>query len=1395
MMTLKMLRMVVGLSLVLSWPVQGAFVLQESFEAQEPGEINGQRGWISQGQIVSTAPGNPDNQVLRVAQPDSYAWLSLALGKNPQTTIFFRVQVENSNEDPVLPVLDWAMGLSPSGPNATNGMDAIDVQVRQNRNPDTDYPKRIQVRDGDNYLPLEDLIPQVWYGVWLVCDAQKRSYQVYMVGGQFTSPTRLQDFTGQFDFVLPTDHQLGSTMWFGLQTGTDHQAALYLDDLYLDVTGSNLSEPPYPPVPPRISGIIPADGTRYYPASPSNGVEFTVSTTTTNSLPTNGIFLTLNGLDVSGQLDIRGVTTRRQVAFDHLQPNLLYQAVITVTDQAGLTTTVPFSFDTFQENSIVSIEAEHYNFQAGQFIAAPDLSSVPSASNYVSQVGIEGVDLHVVNPNRTRVYRTNDLMSSVLSSDAPRAEYVTAGVPEVDLGPSVTSEWLNYTRDFPSNYYHVYVRMGSVPLSTTLATLDLVTANAGTNNQTTLPLGVFSSSASLSTNYGYLPLSDGTGNPMVILLNGRQTLRLTTWADGFQMNYLALIPDLSTNLKPPYVSRMFPFPGATDVMPDTPIEVSITDRDAKLDTNTVRLKLDAREVTTNLVFSRQLNVTTVFHQPTTFLRTGTMHKATLIYGVLGAPATLETNIWWFSMISNAVTLPFEYALPDGSGVSPRGFSVRLVQGSQVPLALDTIERAELQLLDLLVYNGIPITNEFSSLTGYSRLNQLVATNLISSNAPAGYFTNDTRWITATNHANNLAVETVAYLALKRGSYRFGIYSERSFRLTSGKAPYDLGLSVTSWTNAVTPTETVVNVLAQTNGVYPFRLVWEQSTGSGNLEWYLIDPTSKTRRLINDVSGSPSLVAYRYANGLTNPLSIVSQPTNEIHAATQTARFSVGVIYSTAFPVGTFFQWQTNKVNLPGANHPTYTTAPLELTDDGLKFRCVITVPGFASIFSDEAELRVVDHPGAPSVLKVTGSRTFNRIQIAFSEPVEQSSAEDISHYGVTGGLSILAAHLDETGTNVYLQTSPQQINTRYYVTINGVTDLVGWPIAADTRIPFTSFVLAHGYLTRELFTDIPGTNVVDLTSEPKFQDNYPDEIAGLTRFAVDSSGKTNYGQRIVGYLSPPETRNYVFRLAASDSAELWLSTDENPTHTALIARVEQATKLQQWTNDFHQTSGAISLLAGQNYYLEVLHKSAATNDHVELGWVVPCNCADTNMTEIVPGDYLSTYVNPDAASITIVKQPQDIAVPLHKTGTFTVEAVGASDLGTNSQYLLYQWQKNGFSIPGAVASTYTTPAVTTNDNNSTFDCLITVPGKSVYTRNAVLTVTHTNDLPALFIHRFTNSVIVGWISAQTNIVLESNPALNQTNWVDAPEPVVHNGDTNQIIAPAVNDRFFRLRSP
>lgn len=108
--------------------------------------------------------------------------------------------------------------------------------------------------------------------------------------------------------------------------------------------------------------------------------------------------------------------------------------------------------------------------------------------------------------------------------------------------------------------------------------------------------------------------------------------------------------------------------------------------------------------------------------------------------------------------------------------------------------------------------------------------------------------------------------------------------------------------------------------------------------------------------------------------------------------------------------------------------------------------------------------------------------------------------------------------------------------------------------------------------------------------------------------------------------------------------------------------------------------------------------------NAEGNWNIPCavNGNGTNLTQVF------AVWNPVDTRPTIVSGPSQQTVATGSTATFSVTA--QSNGGTG---LTYQWYKNGVSISGATASSYTTPATTSADENAYFHVVVTDSAGSV----------------------------------------------------------------------------------
>jgi hypothetical protein len=162
---------------------------------------------------------------------------------------------------------------------------------------------------------------------------------------------------------------------------------------------------------------------------------------------------------------------------------------------------------------------------------------------------------------------------------------------------------------------------------------------------------------------------------------------------------------------------------------------------------------------------------------------------------------------------------------------------------------------------------------------------------------------------------------------------------------------------------------------------------------------------------------------------------------------------------------------------------------------------------------------------------------------------------------------------------------------------------------------------ATGTILREQWNNVAGNSISDIPLQ-----NAPSLSTQISSLETISLGDA-YGARIRGYLCPPQTGNYTFFISGDDAVDLYVSTDDNPANKVKIAGFASWTSLRLFDKFSSQKSVQVYLQAGSRYYIEVLHKEGAGNDHVSVGWQLPNGVSETP----IPGTRLSPFV-PSATS-------------------------------------------------------------------------------------------------------------------------------------------------------------------
>ncbi|MCU0857087.1 MAG: chitobiase/beta-hexosaminidase C-terminal domain-containing protein, partial [Pontiellaceae bacterium] len=205
-------------------------------------------------------------------------------------------------------------------------------------------------------------------------------------------------------------------------------------------------------------------------------------------------------------------------------------------------------------------------------------------------------------------------------------------------------------------------------------------------------------------------------------------------------------------------------------------------------------------------------------------------------------------------------------------------------------------------------------------------------------------------------------------------------------------------------------------------------------------------------------------------------------------------------------------------------------------------------------------------------------------------------------------------------------------------------DLTDWGLSDNTSSPFkwrfpaNTIIAPAGYLVvrasgkdrlpgaelpgifREVWLNISGTSVSNLTNNAAFPDN-PDSRNRIIDFIeTPSYFADNYGQRLRGILTAPDTGSYRFWIASDDRSELRLSTNESPVNLTRIARVSGSTSLREWDKYTSQQSSNIFLVAGRKYFIEILMKAGTGSDHLAVRWQLP----DGAIEEPMPAHYVTS---------------------------------------------------------------------------------------------------------------------------------------------------------------------------
>jgi uncharacterized protein (DUF1800 family) len=260
---------------------------------------------------------------------------------------------------------------------------------------------------------------------------------------------------------------------------------------------------------------------------------------------------------------------------------------------------------------------------------------------------------------------------------------------------------------------------------------------------------------------------------------------------------------------------------------------------------------------------------------------------------------------------------------------------------------------------------------------------------------------------------------------------------------------------------------------------------------------------------------------------------------------------------------------------------------------------------------------------------------------AFSHPVAGSNGAAVAVSGNPAWLTYSGGAL--------VGTPPAGAGGDYQVVIT-LTSAVG----TGTSVLNLHVDENAGNVTREFWNGVTGNTIASIPTGIA-----PSGSGTLSSLEAPTDFGDNYGARIRGYITAPETGNYYFWIAANNAAELWISNDAETVNNFKRAWVTAGSPTPQtWNGAAKQQSPWLALEQGRKYYFEILHKAGAgAGDNLAIGWLKPSQTG-TAPSEIVPGYVLSPYIPPAPGS---TPGTLYLATMLSQSGAVT-KGVGSSTL-------------------------------------------------------------------------------------------------------------------------------------
>lgn len=231
--------------------------------------------------------------------------------------------------------------------------------------------------------------------------------------------------------------------------------------------------------------------------------------------------------------------------------------------------------------------------------------------------------------------------------------------------------------------------------------------------------------------------------------------------------------------------------------------------------------------------------------------------------------------------------------------------------------------------------------------------------------------------------------------------------------------------------------------------------------------------------------------------------------------------------------------------------------------------------------------------------------------------------------------------------------------------------------------------------------NVSGTLVTNLTGS-FYYPGLPSEQTFITRTEAPVNRADNFGQRMIGYIVPPTTGNYVFWMASDDYGEFWLSTTSSPANVIKRASVSGYTGSRVYTTYASQKSATLALTGGTKYYFMAISKEGGGGDNLSVAWQGP-----SFSQQIITADYLAPYTDNLAPAVHNIAKVSQLS-----STTVGLSVLGGDDKGEHE--LIYTWTCTSKPVGAS------DPVITGNGTNAAKNAVATLSRSGAYLFNVTI---------------------------------------------------------------------------